>query len=112
MFTTATISNLSQFNVLTMVYTIIFKINKHANCVHHLILKNEHVCLYSNTGPRERTAFNDYNSASSHRLSMGVPKQNKTKQNKQEPKTNTVKVVHTLLVASRQNMNAILCRTE
>ena len=38
---------------------------------------------------------------------MGVPKQNT-----QEPRTNTVKVVHTLLVAPRQNMNAILCNTQ
>jgi hypothetical protein len=107
MLTSVTNSNLTQFKVLTVVYTIIFKINKCSNCVHHLIFQNIHVCLYSNSGPTERVIFNGYNSASSHRLSMGVPKQNK-----QEPKTNTVKVVHTLLVASRQNMNDILCRTE
>jgi hypothetical protein len=81
MLTTVTNSNLTQFKVLTVVYTIIFKINKCSNCVHHLIFQNVHVCLYSNSGPTERVIFNGYNSASSHRLSMGVPKQNKTNKN-------------------------------
>lgn len=79
MFTNVTISNLTQFKVLTMVYTIIFKINKCSNCVHDIIFKNVRVCLYSNSSPTERIVFNGYKSASSHRLSMGVPKRNKTR---------------------------------